>query len=375
MTELYLGLISGTSVDGVDALLADFSDGKCQVIAARTIPYPSALDRRVRTLIESGRAHLAELGSLDVALGRFFADCALALIREAELRPSDVRAIGHHGQTVFHKPAEPEPFTMQIGDPNSIAALTGITTVADFRRLDMAVGGQGAPMVPAFHDWLFRSGDETRVILNIGGISNVTVLAPGAPTLGFDTGPGNTLLDLWISRCRGQPYDVSGALAASGEVDARLLEALLNEPYFDLPPPKSTGRELFNNSWLNDRLDAQLPDRATRLEPANVQATLAELTATSIANGLAATGYVADRVVVCGGGAHNDDLLRRLTARLSCPVQSSAEYGLEPDWVEAAAFAWLAAARLERRAGNMPSVTGAHQAVTLGGVYCGADKE
>jgi len=366
MTQLYLGLISGTSVDGVDAALTDFSDGRCRVLAARTMAYPNALDRRVRALIETGHADLAELGAVDVALGRFFADCALALIREAARRPEEIRAIGHHGQTVFHKPTEPEPFTMQIGDPNSIAALTGITTVADFRRLDMAFGGQGAPMVPAFHEWLFRHPSETRVILNIGGISNVTVLAPDAATLGFDTGPGNTLLDLWISRCQGVPYDVGGALAAAGQVDPHLLDALLNEPYFERPAPKSTGRELFNAAWL----DGRLANRGATLSPSDVQATLAELTAASIANGLDLTGTVPDRIVVCGGGVYNEDLLGRLRSRLNCPVESSAEHGLAPDWVEACAFAWLAAARLNGCPGNLPSVTGARQAVTLGGVYC-----
>jgi anhydro-N-acetylmuramic acid kinase len=290
----------------------------------------------------------------------------MALLREAGISPAEVRAIGHHGQTVFHKPAEPEPFTMQIGDPSSVAALTGITTVADFRRLDVACGGQGAPLVPAFHSWLFAAHDETRVILNIGGIANVTVLAPEAETLGFDTGPGNTLLDLWIGRCHGEPYDRDGRFAASGRADEGLLRALLDEPYFSLEPPKSTGRELFNAAWLDARL------AGVRMPDTDIQATLAELTASSIAATLDATAP--DRVIGCGGGAHNTDLLARLRRYLPCPIESSAAHGLAPDWVEACAFAWLAKARLEGIPGNVPTVTGAHRAVTLGGVYCAAPR-
>lgn len=366
MSELYLGMISGTSVDGVDAVLVQFEAQRCEVVAARTMAYPPAIDRRVRDLIETGRAELAELGAIDVALGRYFGDCALALLREANVRPEDVRAIGHHGQTIFHKPLEPEAFTMQIGDPNSVAALTGIVTVADFRRLDMAVGGQGAPLVPAFHAWLLAHPDETRVVLNIGGIANVTVLSPGAPTLGFDTGPGNTLLDAWSMRSRGVPYDDGGRVAATGQVDEALLTRLLDEPYFALAPPKSTGRELFNEAWLDERLSA-----GGLVEPADVQATLAELTAVTIAQALDDTASP-DRVIVCGGGSHNDDLLARLGGRLGCPVESSTAHGLAPDWVEACAFAWLAKARLDGEPGNVPTVTGAHRAVTLGGVYCSA---
>lgn len=366
MTELYLGLISGTSVDGVDAVLARFRDKRCDILAARTMAYPPALGRRIGALIESAHAELAELGAVDVALGRFFGDCALALIREAGCPPGGIRAIGHHGQTIFHKPAEPEPFTMQIGDPNSVAALTGITTVADFRRLDMAHGGQGAPLVPAFHAWLFGTAAETRVVLNIGGIANVTVLAPDTPTIGFDTGPGNTLLDLWSARRGAAPFDESGRFAAGGRVDEALLEACLEDPYFALEPPKSTGREHFNAAWLDARL------KGRELRDADVQATLAELTAATIA--LALDTMPPDRVIVCGGGVHNDDLLVRLGRHLPCPVESSAMHGLPPDWVEACAFAWLAKARVEGLPGNVPTVTGAHNAVTLGGVYCSVPK-
>jgi len=369
MPELYLGLISGTSVDGVDAVLADLTDERCRIVAAQTTAFPPALRQRVVQLIETPMVSLAELGSLDVALGRFFAECALALLSVAGRRPGEIRAIGQHGQTVYHKPTDPERFTMQIGDPSSIAALTGITTVADFRRLDMAVGGQGAPMVPGFHGAMFSDPAEARIVLNIGGIANVTILAPGERILGFDTGPGNTLLDFWMRTRLGASYDQGGKIAAAGTVVDELLGALLDEPYFGLAAPKSTGRELFNAAWLEQRLA-----RCDKpLDPVDVLATLAELSAITISDAVAMTGVHADRLIVCGGGAHNEHLLARLQQRAGCPVESTAAHGIEPDWVEGAAFAWLAAARLRKLGGNVPSVTGARQTVILGGVYCGTE--
>lgn len=365
MADLYIGLISGTSVDGVDAVLAEFGDRECRIARAQTTPYPSELAERVRSLIETPTTSLAALGALDVAVGRFFAACAAALIRSAALMPAEVAAIGLHGQTIYHSPAGPEPFTLQIGDPNYVAAALGVPTVADFRRLDMALGGQGAPMVPAFHEWLFGSSDELRIILNIGGIANVTVLGPGEPALGFDTGPGNALLDQWVLRCRGERFDRDGAWSAAGSSDRRLLQILLEEPYFDLPAPKSTGRELFHLGWLEQRL-ALLPERPSE---ENVQATLAELTARSIADALRRLGHHGERLIVCGGGAYNRDLLGRLERLTGHTVETSAALGLAPDWVEGAAFAWLARARLLGVPGNVPNVTGARQPAVLGGLY------
>lgn len=367
MSGLYLGLMSGTSVDGVDAVLTELSDDGCTVRRAATRPFPAPLRERVLAVIDSPRVPLTELGTLDVAVGEFFAACALSLLDEAGVAPQEVAAIGHHGQTLYHKPEPPEPFTLQIGDPNVTAARTGITTVADFRRLDVALGGQGAPLVPAFHAWRFGSADETRVVLNLGGIANVTVLRPGSPPIGFDTGPANTLLDRWIERSTGQRLDRGGAFAAKGRVIGALLHACLDEPYFAAPPPKSTGRELFNADWLDRRLAAAAADAA----PEDVQATLAELTAVTVAEAVRTHAAGAARVVVCGGGAHNGDLLERLRRATGVRVESSGEHGVPPDWVEGAAFAWLARARLEGIPGNVPSVTGARRAVTLGGVYCG----
>lgn len=360
----YIGLLSGTSVDGVDAVLCGIGETSFSLDAASTTPYPEPLKRRIDALILRPEVALAELGGLDRTVGEFFAECALALLREAGVEPGRVQAIGHHGQTVFHRPQPPEPFTLQIGDPNIVAARTGIPTVGDLRRLDVALGGQGAPLVPAFHAWRFAADDEPRTVVNIGGIANLTVLVPNRAVTGFDTGPGNTLLDRWIERVRGEPFDRNGAFSAAGAVDPALLERLLDEPYLRLPPPKSTGRELFNAAWLDARLDA-----APGVAPQDVQATLAEFTARTIVDAVRARAPECRRLLVCGGGAHNADLMARLHRLSGLPVETTAAYGVPPDWVEGAAFAWLAWARLNGHFGNVPTVTGAARPALLGGVY------
>jgi anhydro-N-acetylmuramic acid kinase len=258
MGENYLGLMSGTSTDGVDAVLAEIDEQRCLILEARTFAYPDDIAIRLRRLIETPRTSLRDLGSLDRAVGSFFARCSLELIHEAGREPTDVAAIGHHGQTIYHQPHGAEPFSMQIGDPSIIAATTGITTVADFRRPDMAHGGHGAPLTPAFHAWRFRTADAVRAVVNIGGIANVTMLVPGRPVIGFDTGPGNTLLDIWTQLCLGKSFDHEGRWAASGRVETALLERFVSEPFFATPAPKSTGRELFNRAWLEKQL-AQCP--------------------------------------------------------------------------------------------------------------------
>jgi len=364
MSELYLGMISGTSIDGVDAVLVDLGDRSCRVIEAATTPFPPQLLARLRRIVEVPRTELRELGALDHAMGTFFAGCALDLIARAGVTCDAVHAIGHHGQTIFHEPSGDEPFSMQIGDPNVVAATTRICTVADFRRLDMAVGGQGAPLVPAFHAWCFGVANEARAVVNIGGIANITALRPNHPVVGFDTGPGNTLLDLWVRRHRGADYDRDGAWAASGNVDAALLATLLTEPYFSASAPKSTGRELFNMNWLDAHLS-----RHSGTAPADVQATLAELTATTIVTSIDHTLHDCKRLIVCGGGAHNADLMARLRRLSGWSVDTTAAFGIAPDWVEGAAFAWLARARLRGEAGNVPTVTGARRLAVLGGVY------
>ncbi len=367
MANCYVGLISGTSVDGIDAVVADLSTARPQLLAAQTLPWDAPLHAKLlATLNRPEAVSLNELGELDAALGDAFAAAALAVIATAGLRPTDITAIGSHGQTLFHAPSAHPPFTLQAGDPSRIAARTGVTTVADFRRRDMAEGGQGAPLVPALHQALFTHAEIPRAIVNIGGIANLTLLpANGGAASGFDTGPGNGLMDAWTAKHKQQPFDPSGEWARSGVTDTDLLEHLLREPYLRLPPPKSTGRELFNLPWLQARLDAGFAG----LSAATVQATLAEFTAVSIAAALQEAGS-ADELYVCGGGAHNAYLLERLQTHLpTCRIASTAALGLEPDWVEATAFAWLAMRTLAGECGNLPTVTGARREVVLGAIY------
>lgn len=371
MGELYLGMISGTSVDGVDAALCAFGERECDIVAADTFAYPPAIAARIQELIRSGTATLAEIGALDVAVGRFFADCAVVLLRDAGVPASAVRAVGHHGQTVWHEPNPPEPFSWQLGDPNSIAAITGIDTVADLRRLDMALGGEGAPLVPAFHDWLFRDVAKTRIVLNLGGIANITVLAPGSDVLGFDTGPANTLLDLVAREHLERPFDEGGRWAAGGRVDTALLGAFMAEPYFARPAPKSTGRELFNETWLKQKLAAA----ATTTTGADLAATLLELSARTIVAAIGRLGIADYALIACGGGTHNTALMARLAALSGRDVQTTADVGLDPDRVEAAAMAWLARARIEHVPGNRPTVTAARESAVLGALYSGVSKK
>ncbi|HKK14027.1 MAG TPA: anhydro-N-acetylmuramic acid kinase [Gammaproteobacteria bacterium] len=371
MSERYIGLMSGTSLDGVDAVLADLQGGTPRLLAALTHPFPDALRTRLRALAEDPvAAAIDELGALDVTLGERFAEAVHALLAEAGIGPEAVRAIGSHGQTVRHRPGGTAPFTLQIGDPNVIAERTGITTVADLRRRDMAAGGQGAPLAPAFHAAVFRDPGEDRAVVNIGGMANVTVLPadPARAVSGFDTGPGNALLDGWIARHQGVARDHNGAWAAGGQAVPALLQGLLADAYFAAPPPKSTGREQFHMRWL----DAALPALDSPPAPADVQATLAELTARSIAAAIDQHAPGTGRVLVCGGGAYNTDLMARLAQALGArTLQSTAEYGIAPEWVEGVAFAWLARQTLAGRPGNLPAVTGARSERVLGAVYWG----
>ncbi len=362
--DLYLGLISGTSMDAIDAALVDFGTSPLSLVAASAAALDPTLKARITAVIESPEhASLDEIGQLDVAVAREFAASALGLLGRARLEPSAVAAIGSHGQTLRHRPDLPFPFTWQIGDPNALAELTGITVVGDFRRRDVAAGGQGAPLLPVFHDQVFRSEREDRVILNLGGIANITVLARGKEVSGFDTGPANRLLDAWILRHRGEAFDPHGAWAATGRCDPALLDRLLAEPYLALPPPKSTGRELFNLPWLLDKLGPE------EQRPQDVQATLLEYTAATVADAVRRHAPAAS-LYACGGGAHNSALLAALARRLApAPVATTAGLGLDPDYVEAIAFAWFARRTLKGLPSNAPSVTGARGARILGGVY------
>ncbi|HXR19400.1 MAG TPA: anhydro-N-acetylmuramic acid kinase [Steroidobacteraceae bacterium] len=365
---LYLGLMSGTSMDSIDAALLEIGPLRMQVRAAAARPWPAELQLRLRRAAEdSERLGLTEFGELDTAVGREFAQAAEQLLHSAGVTAAAVRAIGSHGQTVLHRPRGKAPFTLQLGDPNLIAERLGIDVVADFRRRDIAAGGEGAPLMPAFHAAAFGSAGETRAVINIGGMANVTLLAADDSVIGFDTGPGNCLLDSWARRHLGQSYDANGAWAAAGTVDATLLERLLAEPYFARPPPKSTGRETFSDAWLQLALAGRSP------APVDVQATLAELTAVTIARALrSADGAEPQCVYLCGGGAFNGELLRRIGRALpKARVTTTAEYGIAAEHVEAAGFAWLAHRYLTGQPGNLPAVTGARHPVPLGALYRG----
>lgn len=362
---LCVGLISGTSMDGIDAVLADFAH-RPTVLASRGTPYEPPLRGRLEAVVRSGHATLDELGELHVLVGRAFAAACNALLQSAGVTPDKVLAVGSHGQTVRHGADRPTPFTLQIGDPNTIAERTGICTVADFRGRDVAAGGQGAPLLPAFHAAVLADPHERRAVLNLGGIANLTRLCPGQPVIGFDTGPANCLLDAWYALHGEGAHDPGGALAAAGRVDEALLPMLVAAPYFARRAPKSTGRELFTLDWLRCGAGARL----NRLAPGDVQATLAELSAQTIAEALVREIGAVDRLLCCGGGVHNTDLMSRLARRLpGVPIDSTAAFGLDPDYVEAAGFAWLAWRTLRGGAGNLPAVTGAAGPRRLGGLF------
>lgn len=361
---LYIGLMSGTSVDGIDAALVEF--GECpRVLCARTTSLDADLAAEVLRLSQAdARIHLDELGRLDTRLGQALAQAALDLIATADVATAEITAIGSHGQTLRHAPTGPFPFTLQLGDANVIAERTGLTTVADFRRRDVAAGGQGAPLVPAFHASVFGDAGEERAVLNLGGIANLTLLPRQGAVRGFDTGPGNGLMDAWTLRHVGERFDRGGAFAGAGRVDEALLDALLSEPWLALSPPKSTGRDLFHGDWL----DARMAGRA--LAAADVQATLCRFTARSVMDALRRALPGCRRLLVCGGGVHNPVLQSELASHWpGLAIESTAAHGLDPDFVEAVAFAWLARETLAGRPGNLSEVTGARGARVLGAVH------
>lgn len=367
----YAGIMSGTSLDAIDVVIARFSAAEPR-ITLRTCtesPFPDALRDRLTALIDAPQTvHLDELGQLHRTLGTTYSKALQQALTEAELTSADLTAVGCHGQTVRHQPDGTTGFSLQLGCAATLAAASGVAAVGDFRSADIALGGQGAPLVPAFHQFAFGAQDTPRVVVNIGGIANITVLQADGRISGYDTGPGNTLLDSACRRSQGQPYDSDGALAAAGTVDADLLNTLLQDPYFARTGPRSTGRERFNWRWLQQLLAAA--DKQG-IAPADLQATLAELTAHSVAAAVQMETAAGD-VFVCGGGAFNSDLLRRLQAQLTDPdrqIATTAALGLDPAWVEATAFAWLARARLLDLPGSVPAVTGARRAAVLGALH------
>ncbi len=365
---LFIGLMSGTSADGVDCALVDLADRRPMLVALETTPYPDPLRKRILDLMQGryeGADPIERLGSLDAELGGFFGAVICKLLETERIASASVRAIGSHGQTIRHRPRQPShSFTLQIGDPNRIANATGIVTVADFRRMDIALGGEGAPLVPGFLNHCFREEREHLVFLNIGGIANLTLWPPGAEDpIGFDTGPGNTLLDAWIRKETGCAFDRDGFYSSQGTLIPELLERFLREPYFGAPPPKSTGPEYFSPEWLSVRAGKSY-------RPVDIARTLVVLTATTIAQAIQDHAPLCKRVAVSGGGARNPLIMAELESRLQTKaVIGTDALGLDPDGLEAMAFAWLAQQRLLEAAGNLPSVTGARSHGRLGAVY------
>ena len=367
MSNLYIGLMSGTSLDGIDAVLVDLSDTSSspKLLASYSLPFAPEFQTSLKKFIQAEQISFQEFGEFDNQLGNLFAASVTNLLGKAQVNSNQVTAIGSHGQTIYHHPYQPNPFSLQIGDPNIIAAKTGITTVADFRRKDIALGGEGAPLAPAFHYEFLHNPEKNRAVVNIGGIANLTFLNRTNTVTGFDCGPGNLLLDGWINKQQGKLLDRDGEWAASGTVNQELLSALLAEPYFAKPPPKSSGRELFNLTWLEQRLSI-----TERINPEDIQATLSELTATAIASALKKSSPETEELLICGGGVHNNDLFNRIQMILkNTSTCSTAAYGIDPDWLEAIAFAWLAKKRIDKESANLPSVTGAKKETLLGSIY------
>lgn len=365
---LYIGLMSGTSADGIDGVLVDFHNDHPEILAACTVDFGAGVKESIESVVaQYPDVDNSRIGALDEALARDFARAVQELASKAP-RGNRIVAVGSHGQTIYHGPGDSPPVTVQLGSPSRVAALSGITTVGDFRANDLRAGGQGAPLAPGFHNALFRRPGTTRIIINIGGIANLTHLPadPDAPVLGFDSGPGNTLMDQWCRLHRRGAYDDGGHWAASGRADAEFVEALLTDPYFTLTPPKSTGREYFNLDWMKRRFPAWRD-----LAPEDIQASLLSVTASSIASAVArlTAGDGGGELYVCGGGAKNVTLMDRIALMSEARVETTAALGVPPGRVEACAFAWLAHRRMQDLPGNIPSVTGARSEVLLGEIH------
>lgn len=377
---LYIGVMSGTSIDGIDIALVEINQGHCTLKGSYLHPIAKTLKEQLSRICASQTPddrsrdtaavedQVELLGQLDQQLGLAFAEGINRLLSQNKLNNEKIRAIGSHGQTIRHRPNQNSAFTLQIADPNLIAYHTGITTVADFRRMDMAAGGQGAPLVPAFHHALMKSEIENRIILNLGGIANLTYLpkSNSEPVIGFDTGPANTLLDANFKKYHPErSFDSDGAFSRQGKVDHRLLALLLSDPYFELEAPKSTGREYFSPDWLQRKL-AHFEDE---ILPQSLQATLLELTTQTIINEINKLNIKSYQLYVCGGGMHNGYLMERLTSKLHQKIFQTNELGVDGDFLEAMTFAWLAHRRLKNLTGNLPSVTGAKEKKVLGAIY------
>jgi len=353
-------------MDAIDAALVSIVDHELELIQYQQTPVSKTLKQAIRSI--NTESTLNEVSELDVIMGNLFAEASLQIIESADLSPEDIHAIGTHGQTVLHLPNDKHPRTLQIGDANIIAYQTGITTVADFRRMDIAAGGEGAPLAPAFHQWLFQNEKSNRVILNIGGMANITLLPANDKTTikGFDTGPGNALMDEWIQQHLNQDFDKNGDWAKSGQCNQELLSTLLDEAYFKAVPPKSTGKDFFNLQWLENKISKL----KMCIDSNDVQATLLEFSVITISDAIKKHAPDCDEILVCGGGIHNKIMIQRLRdLQTRAEINSTEKAGLNPDAVEAVAFAWLAKRRMENKFGNLTSVTGADDRVMLGAIY------
>lgn len=361
----YIGLMSGTSIDGIDAVAISIENNSINVLGTHSLDWPTTIKTRLFRLAQGKHESINEYGKLHIQCGKIFGIATRQLLEKYNWQPSDFAAIGSHGQTIRHRPNRNHSFSLQIGDPSTIAETTGITTIADFRSRDMAAGGQGAPLVPAFHQFLFQNPFIHRVICNIGGIANITVLpANNGEVIGFDTGPGNTLLDNWIQKVHHKPYDIDGTYSSAGNVSNELLSQLKKDQYFSQPHPKSTGPEYFNLGWLTHYV------RETNLKKDDLAATLAQLTCETIADAIKQTAPHTSEVYLCGGGAHNPTITEGLSKQLPhTNILSTEKLNLAPDWVEATCFAWLAHQTLQHNHGNLPSVTGAKGNRVLGGIF------
>ena len=372
---MFVGVMTGTSVDGLDIAAIEIDlDEKIEFIASETIAYPPDLRENLLTLSQAEAANISSYGELDAALGEFIGNSVNSFLRKFGINPKEVQAIGSHGQTIRHQPPNTrgngeQSFTLQIGDPNRIAYITKIITIADFRRMDMAAGGQGAPLVPLFHQNILKKQSSDTALVNIGGIANITYVEERL--LGYDIGPGNCLVDAWCQRKLNKPYDDKGHWARTGKLNGQLLKRLLNEPYFFVEPPKSSGKELFNLDWLKKNANEY---QLEKLNSQDVQRTLLELTAVAISKSVKNTPKVSN-VIVCGGGRKNEFLMERIGSLLNLEgkvgyvLDASEHWGLDGDSLEASAFAWLAFRRLNNLVGAVPSVTGAKKPSVLGAVY------
>lgn len=364
MTKLYIGLLSGTSMDGIDVAVIDYSNIIPSIKASKCIPFPNDFNNACIGIKNNSQCSLTTIGELDNWAGELFANAVIDFLAEVKIPAQNIEAIGSHGQTIWHAPNSERPFTMQIGDPNVIAVKTGITTVADFRRADMAAGGQGAPFAPVFHQAIFASPTEDRCIVNIGGISNISVLANGTVS-GFDSGPGNCLMDVWTKKHFNIDYDQNGEIAKTGKVHDQLLKICLDDTYFSKATPKSTGPEYFNLQWLQEQIEKCSEQD---IAPADVLATLNCLTATSISYAVKQLAPNS-KVFICGGGAYNLTLMQELSIQLKQNVLSTQVLGIDPSWVEAALFAWLAKETVSGNSINLSTITGSKRSVVLGGIY------